>query len=665
MAGNNTVAAPVISLGLNAGGLQAGINEALATMRGAAAAIAAVSAQIASKPIELGVNSTKMLADLAGLTDSVDSALKAFGRLQSMSDKAARSAASSAAKSADVVVSQSSIDMMAKLNGTYSPTAAMGRSTPTAAGGPDPFLAVTQKWREDAVKVLEAEADALAQRMKDWVTKPTSKLPGGVEAALDALVQDSITASKIPSKVQWLKAHAGALAKWSGGGILSGAMAIPGAIGRAPSGALEALTKFSMPLNQTLELAAKVNRVLGAPIRSAMVREGGDADVVAGGNRLLGSGTLSGTMARFERQVDEMFADIWRFVDQTFDLQTLFEGVRGAMAGVSALIQAALGPIENITKDPKALEAAFKAGANILIDAFESVAKTAIEIRNGWAEVINWIRKIPGLGLGYSDEQEALIKAEQEKNLQGMSPAEKVAARQRHLDGIFVEGHFGKGKEDQWKLKDSSKEILSREDVIKSLVNKNLLPDLQISKMGTDRIDEVVAGARKNIEKMAFNPGIGAGAQDAANKALEAFTRSLVATTDPLAGLTSAYQQNLKQIVDSSANAQIRAAATAAAGADFGAKLAALAQPMIEQERASFSPGGALDTGSMQFAEAVIRASNQGRAGSGDMAGQQLRALEQIRLQTERTAQINQKLLEAWQNNVPPAPVHIGVIGGL
>ena len=176
---------------------------------------------------------------------------------------------------------------------------------------------------------------------------------------------------KLPTPAAAPRAASGAA---SGGGILGGVAGAGGILSavKAPMVALAAA-------NQVFELGAKINKVLGAPIRALMDREQMGANVT-GTIDTATSNTFTAGIARFADQFNVMLADIAVALDNTFDLKGKLEYARGALSGISALLTAFFGNLEPIVKDPEALTKQFKAGALMVVNVFEWAATESKKI---------------------------------------------------------------------------------------------------------------------------------------------------------------------------------------------------------------------------------------------------------------------------------------------
>jgi hypothetical protein len=289
------------------------------------------------------------------------------------------------------------------------------------------------------------------------------------------------------------------------------------------------LSEASLPINQTLELAAKAQRLLGAPLRAQMAMEGGNADVMAGGNLLLGSGTLSGTLARFERSVEDLFANIWHAVDSAFDIQGLIEGLRGGMAGVSAIISAAFGPIDVLGKDPELLKNQFKAGGEFVIDTFGSIAKFSIEIYNSFLDIVKMIRRIPGLG-----------------GAEMFNAVDEARIAQARKDAKQDKVWFVPGARGAPPVRMAQEVLGDRDEAIRRLRAQGLIAP-EAEHIGVDGIDKIIADARANLNR-AFLPGPNAGAAAAAAKSLEDLTKSFKTGGNAMDQINRQFAQDIDAI---------------------------------------------------------------------------------------------------------------------
>lgn len=406
------------------------------------------------------------------------------------------------------------------------------------------------------------------------------------------------------------------------------------------------LSQAALPINQSLELAGKAQRLLGAPLRAQMTMEAGNADVMAGGNALLGSGTLSGTMARFERSFEDMLANIWNAVDSAFDVQGLIEGLRGGMAGVSAIIEAAFGPINQLGKDPAVLSAQFEAGANVVIDAFESVGKVAIDIYNGFFEVVKLISKIPGLGIleAFSAGDEAKIA-----NYQKAYAREQMVPVSTTVGGRAV-FRF------EAQMTDAP-----REEAIKALREIDEIAQTA-TRMGYEGIEAVAANARNNIAK-GFKPKVADKDAGEANRSLADLTKSFKTGANAIEVIEQQFARDVEAInraVNAGADNMLAEQAYGAAieKRDL-ARLESLKPMMQMQEQSRFSVS--FEPNSQALIESMIRA----QTGTGADNPQE-RVAQAVELQNQmltEQAKIQRQQLDALnQIRNRPGAVFVGGI---
>jgi hypothetical protein len=143
------------------------------------------------------------------------------------------------------------------------------------------------------------------------------------------------------------------------------------------------LSGMAMPLNQTLELVGKAQRLLGAPVRAMTNWEANnDREVMAGGRSALNSTGWSGTLARFSAGVEEMFANILNALDKTFNFKGWIEAARGAMDGVTRIIEGFFGPLDQAASGENNFEEMFMAGQDVAIDLSQQMVEFLSNIYN-------------------------------------------------------------------------------------------------------------------------------------------------------------------------------------------------------------------------------------------------------------------------------------------
>jgi hypothetical protein len=158
---------------------------------------------------------------------------------------------------------------------------------------------------------------------------------------------------------------------------------------------------MAVPLNAALNIASMAanaaKAVLTAPMNALMDREQFQAER-SGLPMLLGSDAgYSGVFARLGAQWEDLLADMMVALDKAFDFRGWIEYARGALASVSAIMEAILGPLKEVAKDPKHLEEMFRMGGDMLIDVFEQGAEIFAQVFNAFVDVIKMIEDMkPG-----------------------------------------------------------------------------------------------------------------------------------------------------------------------------------------------------------------------------------------------------------------------------
>ena len=529
----------------------------------------------------------------------------------------------------------SSIDMIGKLSASQNPFFAMAQSGPKGKGPAVDMIGQLGEWQADKA------AKAKAQEEQAWQAQFNAKSQS-IQAWLDK--QNEIESR---SKARWASIRsmwdtgsnalvASSRSAWSG--ISRGFDSFVRTVGNP----LATLTRYSMPINQTLELAGKVNRVLGAPIRAAMAMEGGRADVAAGGKALLASDSLSGTMARFEIEVTRTFANIWNAIDQTFDIQGLMEYFRGMLAGVSVLIESVFGPVEEVKKDPKFLTEAFKQGALTVVDAFEGAAKFAISIKNAFLDILQMLSKIPGSSLIFGDlenftpeQEELILNFQKEKRLVRKNmPFAEAEAIGPNLNGIG-----------------------DRDLAIQILRQMGQLPG-QID--DANAIEKMAQDMRDRIGKMGLAPEVLPEDARKATLAIDDFTRSLRSANDSLYALELAAVQDAERIAqmeNQGADPLDVFLAQSAADLAQGARVLEFAARQMPRDTAI----SAASQGSQALADALGRAmsTTNGR----DIQSEIKSAIEEQVRQQQETNRLQMEALQIWNRFKPGQQVQVRGMG--
>lgn len=593
-----SVAYPVVGLGVSTAALASGFDQAQAVAK---AGMDKVASAVQSVPV-------RPLFDTSNITKGLEAALSKVEEFKKKS---------------------SSVDMIGKLSASQNPFFAMAQSGPKGKGPAVDMIGQLGEWQADKA------AKAKAQEEQAWQAQFNAKSQS-IQAWLDK--QNEIESR---SKARWASIRsiwdtgsnalvASSRSAWSG--ISRGFDSFVRTVGNP----LATLTRYSMPINQTLELAGKVNRVLGAPVRAAMVMEAGRDDVAMGGKALLGSDSLSGTMARFEIEVTRTFANIWNAIDQTFDIQGLMEYFRGMLAGVSVVIESVFGPVEEIRKDPKFLTEAFKQGALSIVDAFETSARFAVNIQQAFYKVLEFLSKIPGVGAilpkqEFNAKEEAKIKEWQERNSKFQ---------------IVNDPWFGQRKVELVKP--------SREKAIEQLQFWGALP-----KVGEDAlmaIDEFAENARERIGKMGLAPDVPPGDARKASLAIDDFTRSLRSANDSLYALELAAAQDAERIAqmeNQGADPLDVFLAQSAADLAQGARVLEFAARQMPRDTAV----SAASQGSQALADALGRAmsTTNGR----DIQSEIKSAIEEQVRQQQETNRLQMEALQIWNRFKPGQQVQV------
>ena len=252
-----SVAYPVVGLCVSTRALEAGFDQAASAAKSGMDKMANAVQSVPIRP----------LFDTSSITRGLEAALSKVDEFRKKSP---------------------SMDMIGKLSNSQNPLWAMGQSGPKGKGPAVDMIGQLGEWQADKA------ARAKAQEEQAWQAQFNAKSQS-IQAWLDkqSKIDEAIKRTQEYSQAYWSNLRS----VWTTGGnaLLAASGYTWTKIKAGFSAALNplaTLTRWSMPINQTLELAGKVNRVLGAPIRSAMAMEAGRDDVAAGGLSLLGSNSL-------------------------------------------------------------------------------------------------------------------------------------------------------------------------------------------------------------------------------------------------------------------------------------------------------------------------------------------------------------------------------------
>lgn len=152
---------------------------------------------------------------------------------------------------------------------------------------------------------------------------------------------------------------------------------------------------MAVPLNAALNIASMAanaaKAVLTAPMNALMDREQFQAER-SGLPMLLGSDAgYSGVFARLSQTWEDTLADMMVALDRAFDFRGWIEYARGALAAVSAIMEAILGPLKEVNKNPEHLEEMFRLGGEMMIDVFEQGAEIFANVYNSFVDLIKMI----------------------------------------------------------------------------------------------------------------------------------------------------------------------------------------------------------------------------------------------------------------------------------
>lgn len=610
-----SVAYPVVGLGVSTAALASGFDQAQAVAKAGMDKVASAVQSVSVRP----------LFDTSNITKGLESALS---KVEEFKKKSA------------------SMDMIGKLSASQNPFFAMAQSGPKGKGPAVDMIGQLGEWQADKA------ARAKAQEEQAWQAQFNAKSQS-IQAWLDkqARIDEAIKRTQEYSQAYWSNLRS----VWTTGG--NALLAVSGYTwGKIKAGfsaainPLATLTRWSMPINQTLELAGKVNRVLGAPIRSAMAMEAGRDDVALGGRALLGSDSLSGTMARFARQVEIFFADIWSAIDRAFDVQGLLEMLRGGMAGVSAIIQSIVGPFEEIAKNPNALRDQFKAGGEFVIDVFVAVGQVALDMKSAFIGILKMIQDLPGFRAAFG-EIVSEFTAEQEAKIRAFQQANMVRAPDMPgADRPFLAGPGG-GLPPRAAL--PAMVPLNRADAIKQLkAMGELIDPIEVAR---NAINQIGINAKAGLGN-AFVPNLEPKEVRDASLAIDDFTRSLRSANDSLYALELAAAQDAERIAqmeNQGADPLDVFLAQSAADLAQGARVLEFAARQMPRDTAI----SAASQGSQALADALGRAmsTQSGR----DIQSEIKSAIEEQVRQQQETNRLQMEALQIWNRFKPGQQVQV------
>lgn len=378
-----TVAFPVIGLGLDANPLKAGLRDAKGAVAGSVNEIKASAKKLSDTPFvpkdiyslkpELNDTRTHVLdvVDRFNQRRAKEVAQKNQEKQEEEKQKAAREA-----EKALALEKQAVNERVNHWNASITPTA------PKASGSiPANVMDALQGLLFEEKNLKKATESRMAQRLEnaaDQVIKIRERLTSQVSGLVQQFSGSGLSRFFKSSGVFSLPGLAGSGALSAGRGLLSFGDAAITKIGRLP----ETLGKASIPINQSLELAAKVNRLFGGPLRSVMAMEAGNNQAVwEGGRSALNSNSWSGSLARFTVSVEQMFANIAGALDKTFNFKGWVEAARGASDAISRIIEGFFGPMDQASNNNN-FEEMFTAGQDVAIELAQQMVEFLSNIYN-------------------------------------------------------------------------------------------------------------------------------------------------------------------------------------------------------------------------------------------------------------------------------------------
>jgi hypothetical protein len=362
-----TVAFPVIGIGLDSSPLKKGLNEAKAAVGAAAADIKKSTKALTSAPGDVYALKPDDRPTGASVMDVVDRfnarrAQDMAAKKAAQAAKVAEKAAADAAKRADSFFEGSSASLIP----------------------PDVQSALDDLLREE--RTLKKITDNRLARGLEIAADRVIEIRGRVEQRLGSWSQ-SLGQTGL---ARFLR---GSGATSVPGMALGGGLAVGrGALGVAGSGisALAnlpgTLSSMALPLNQTLELAGKAQRLLGAPVRSAMAIEANSNQAVwEGGRSALNDKGWSGTLQRFSIGLDRALSKGLEILDKGFNLRGWMEAGRGVIDGFTRVADAfssLMGP------QNENFEEMFMAGQDVAIDLTHQMVDLLADIYNAGLDTV-------------------------------------------------------------------------------------------------------------------------------------------------------------------------------------------------------------------------------------------------------------------------------------
>lgn len=618
----NTIAFPMIGLGLSTAAMTSGFDQAESIVK---SGMGKVAGAVASNPI-------KPMFDTSALTKGLEQALEKVEKLRG--------------KSVDLI---SGMNAAARMNvgGSMvnSQFAGMVGASPGASRGPDAFLSGMQKAADEAAKAAKAFSAF------DGALALAKKSGGGVDsliAGMSSSARLNVGGSAVSSQFAGMLGSTIAGAKGADPFLAVMAKAKEGqqkALTEAKSGgfSLMNLSVATIALDAALNILGKIkDSIVGfvtGMLGVATKAEAGRDDVMAGGYALISGGSMTGTMARLESTIGTFWESVWNAFEANFDIQGWIESFRGSVAGVTALIQGLFGTGNDLMKNPERLMESFRKGGIFIISVFESIGKISLEIHKAFLDVVKTVKKFTGSGGEFTQEQEDKIRVFQNQNL-------KIKKVRENLMGFLPPG-MGIAQPDQLVP-------LDRAEAINAMKKRGLLPSVD-DNAGFAALDKIVKDAMGFL-KGAEVPKADEKVFKDAVTGLESFTASLRKTADPLYALQKAAEDDQKAI-DDMVNKMgkeidglaILDAMDAADIAQGGRVQNFLNQALSQQKAASIST--AAETGSQALADAVGRA--MAGPGGKDIQGQIKDAIDAQLKETKDQTRILDEMNDNWKRFKP------------
>lgn len=399
---SKSVANPTIGVGLDLAALDSGLAKIRET---ANRALAAVEKRIGPNWMDQlaasGEHVNKILADTRGY---MARALDQLGKPGPDPFAAMRSSGSGAGARMDPIT--------ARLN--FGSLGAMAGSTaPAVRSGPDPFAAMMAA---DKARIEQRNAEIVSASAAARAYADVSNGAFDTMADFWADVRQGVGRGMVAAKRAGdaLIDRGRAWGGWAMGGLFgrgdetgAGRGIVPRAYDAAKSVSLDPFGN-ALQLNATLDLLGKLRSGLGSLLGSATPKSDQlDDGVRAGGQSLMNSNTMTGTLARLSADWEKWVDDSWQRLSSVFDFQGWAESGRGAMAAFTAIWDTIFGPAEENAKSAEQLLEAYKSGASTALDVFGGIVEISIRTREiFWGivdSVYQLLKYLPGASWAMGD----------------------------------------------------------------------------------------------------------------------------------------------------------------------------------------------------------------------------------------------------------------------